>query len=221
MTEQKEANPSKVVGRTWVDLVFSSGYGLIILGIVVLTVYLGWRVLGSVPEWLIISLLTSLAFIPFLFERAKEDSKLFIVVDEPMRLSEYRIGSKVDLDIQGIGVQMLSKTGVRRTVLKSFNIDTLEAVGSPLGEYSQFEQIRNLSTLQNLTNKLEEVLKEDRLTSMQIGVEVENQNKRVVDWALRFAYGSIIPEELSEALNIQTDKNYNQTVEDLLEVDES
>lgn len=223
MSLEVEANHKRTptVGRTWVDLVFSSGYGLLILGFIAIILFLGYRTFGEIPQWVFLSIGMSLIFIPFLFERAKEDSQIFVVVDEPLRMTEYRIGSKVDLDIQGIGVQMASKTGVRRTILKSFDMVTLNGEGSPLGEFSQFEQIRNMNTLQLLTNKLEEVLKEDRLTSMQVGIEVENQSKKIVDWALRFAYGSAIPDELTEALEIGLEEfDVPETISDIAEVSE-
>lgn len=215
----EEVKPQKktVVGRTWVDLVFTSGYGFIILGFICLVLYLGYRAFGEVPQWVFLSLAMSLIFIPFLFERAKEDSRIFVVVDEPLRLTEYRIGSKVELNIEGFGVEMLSNTGCRRTILKSFDPTSLNGKGSPLGEYSQFEQIRQLSTLRSLADKLEETLKEDRLTSMHIGIEVEKQSKEIVDWALKFAYGSAIPNELTDALEVGIDEQeIDETLEDLL-----
>ena len=215
----EEVKPQKkpIVGRTWVDLVFTSGYGFIILGFICLVLYLGYRAFGEVPQWVFLSLAMSLIFIPFLFERAKEDSRIFVVVDEPLRLTEYRIGSKVELNIEGFGVEMLSNTGCRRTILKSFDPLSLNGKGSPLGEYSQFEQIRQLSTLRSLADKLEETLKEDRLTSMHIGIEVEKQSKEIVDWALKFAYGSAIPNELTDALGVGIDEQeIDETLEDLL-----
>lgn len=215
--EEVKTQKKPVVGRTWVDLVFTSGYGFIILGFICLVLYLGWRAFGEVPQWVFLSLAMSLIFIPFLFERAKEDSRIFVVVDEPLRLTEYRIGSKVELNIEGFGVEMLSNTGCRRTILKSFDPITMNGKGSPLGEFSQFEQIRQLSTLRSLADKLEETLREDRLTSMHIGIEVEKQSKEIVDWALKFAYGSAIPNELTDALGVGIDEQeIDETLEDLL-----
>ena len=215
--EESHIQKRPVVGRTWVDLVFTSGYGFIILGFIALILYLGYRAFGSLPQWVFLSIGMSLIFIPFLFERAKEDSRIFLVVDEPLRLTEYRIGSKVDLNIEGFGVEMLSKSGCRRTVLKSFDPYQLTGAGSPLGEFSQFEQIRQLSTLRSLADKLEETLQEERLSSMHIGIEVEKQSKEIVDWALKFAYGSAIPHELTDALGVSIDEEQiNETLEDLL-----
>ena len=214
-----ENKPNRTVGRTWVDLWVGSGYIIIAL-LFLVGVFVGFYYFaGNIPQWLFIAIGASILFVPFLFERAKEDSKLFMVCDEPLKLSEYRIGSKVDLEINGIPARMVSKTGINRFILKSLDNENLIANGSPLGEYSQFEQIRTMSTLQNLTNKLEDVLKEDRLTSMQTGLEVEKQSKAIVDWALRVVYGSLIPDELSDALGLEIEEEYDQNIEDLLEVD--
>ena len=207
----------RVVGRTWVDLWVSSGYiiiALLFIGIIFIGVYYFY---GEIPKWIFVAIGMSVAFVPFLYERAKEDSQLFIVCDEPLKMTEYRIGSKVNLGIEGIPAMMISKTGVSRYILKGLNPSTMEGIGSPLGEYSQFEQIRTMTTLQSVTNKLEEVLKEDRLTSMQMGLEVEKQSKEVVDWALRVIYGASIPTELNEALGIDIQNlEIDQSVEDVV-----
>ena len=42
-----------------------------------------------------ISIFGSLAFIPFLMDRAKEGSELFLVTDGPLKLTEYRVGREV------------------------------------------------------------------------------------------------------------------------------
>ena len=211
-------NKQKTIGRTWVDLWVGSGYVILVILFIVALFVGAYYAFGEIPQWIFISIGTSLAFIPFLFDRAKEDSKLYLVCDEPLKLTEYRIGSKVNMDLKGVPARMTSSTGVQRLILKNLDKESMIGIGSPLGEYSQFEQIRTMSTLQNLTNKLEEVLKEDRLTSMQTGIEVEKQSKKVVDWALRVVYGSSIPHELSDALGIDLkDVVVDETVEEALE----
>jgi hypothetical protein len=208
----------KTIGRTWVDLWVGSGYVILVILFIVGLFVGAYYAFGEIPQWIFISIIMSFAFIPFLFDRAKEDSKLYLVCDEPLKLTEYRIGSKVNMDLKGVPARMTSLTGVQRLILKKLDKESMIGIGSPLGEYSQFEQIRTMSTLQNLTNKLEEVLKEDRLTSMQTGIEVEKQSKKVVDWALRVVYGSAIPHELSEALGIDLkDVVVDETVEEALQ----
>jgi len=212
----EENKTRRTVGRTWVDLWVGSSY-IIIAILFLVGVFVGFYYFaGTIPQWLFIAIGASILFVPFLFERAKEDSSLFIVCDEPFKLTEYRIGSKVDLEIAGIPARMVSKSGVDRYILKALDTEFMFATGSPLGEYSQFEQIRTMSTLQNLTNKLEEVLKEDRLTSMQTGIEVEKQSKNIVDWALRVVYGSLVPNELSDALGLDIEDQVPENIEELL-----
>lgn len=215
MTEYEE---KRVVGRTWVDLWVSSGY-IIVAILFISAVFIGvYYFYGELPRWIFIAIGMSLSFVPFLFERAKEDSQLFIVCDEPLKMTEYRIGSKVSLDIEGIPAMMVSRSGVSRFILKFLNPETMQGEGSPLGEYSQFEQIRTMTTLQSVTRKLEEVLKEDRLTTMQMGLEVEKQSKEVVDWALRVIYGASIPTELNEALGIEVEGiTIDESVGDVVE----
>ena len=213
-----EYEEKKVVGRTWVDLWVSGGYIFVAL-LFIVGVFVGvYYFYGEIPKWIFVAIGMSLAFVPFLYERAKEDSQLFIVCDEPLKMTEYRIGSKVSLDIEGIPAMMISRSGVPRFILKNLNPENMQGLGSPLGEYSQFEQIRTMTTLQSVTNKLEEVLREDRLTSMQMGLEVEKQSKEVVDWALRVIYGASIPTELNEALGIEVESiEIDETLGDVVE----
>jgi len=82
-------------GRTWADLVVMMAYGVAIVGGLALIGWFVYRVFGELPIWLIGSIVGSFIFIPWLTERAKADARLFMVVDGPGRLTEYRIGSRV------------------------------------------------------------------------------------------------------------------------------
>jgi hypothetical protein len=64
------------------------------------------------------------------------------------------------------------------------------------------DQVRDLETLDKLTNMLESTLKESRISAQTVGIEVEKQSIEIVDWALRTIYGSIIPTEISESFGI-------------------
>ena len=87
MTEYEE---KRVVGRTWVDLWVSSGY-IIVAILFISAVFIGvYYFYGELPRWIFIAIGMSLSFVPFLFERAKEDSQLFIVCDEPLKMTESR-----------------------------------------------------------------------------------------------------------------------------------
>lgn len=195
-------------GRTWADVFVGTSY--LAAGVVFLAIAggLAWWIFGSIPSWFFISILGSLLFIPFLMERAKDGSDLFIVCDEPFRLTEYRVGRRTGLDIEGKGIQFISKSGVYRTYLNSLDVETMTAKGSPFAGFTQLDQMRDLTTLQRVITTLEETLKENRISSQEVGIEVEKQSIQIVDWALKTIYGAIVPTEVSEAFGVKEEKEY-------------
>lgn len=189
--------------RTWADVFVSSTYiaaGFIFLIILAIGSYF---ILGKIPDWFFISILGSLLFIPFLQERAKDGAELFIVTDEPFKLTEYRIGKNVGLEIDGIGTRFQSESGISRIILKNLDRETLKAKGTAFGGLTPIDQVRDLTTLQKVTEMLENTLKESRISAQTVGVEVEKQSIEIVDWALKTIYGSIIPTEISEAFGVE------------------
>lgn len=208
MSEESEtlAETPPLKGRTWADVFVSTTYiaagglFLVIAGV------FAYFVFGKIPSWFFISILGSLLFVPFLLERAKDGSDLFVVCDEPFRLTEYRVGRKTGLDIEGRAIQFVSKSGVYRTYLTDLDVETMTARGSPFAEASQLDQMRDLTTLQRVIDTLEATLKENRVSSQEVGVEVEKQSIQIVDWALRTIYGAIVPTEISEAFGIEEEK---------------
>ena len=204
MTEKEQNQP--VVGRTIWDIIIASSYimgGLLFIVALALILYF-W--LDEVPAWFWIAIFGSLAFIPFLMDRAKEGSDLYLVLDEPFQATEYRIGRKYGMNIYGNGTLFQSKSGVYRTVLTSFNPETREATASSFGELSQLDQVRDMNTLTNLTELLENTLRENRVSMQTVGIEVEKQSKVIVDWALKTIYGSMIPTEISEVFGAEEEK---------------
>lgn len=195
-------------GRTWADVFVGTSY--LAAGVLFLAIAggLAWWIFGSIPSWFFISILGSLLFIPFLMERAKDGSDLFIVCDEPFRLTEYRVGRRTGLDIEGKGIQFISKSGVYRTYLNSLDVETMTAKGSPFAGFTQLDQMRDLTTLQRVITTLEETLKENRISSQEVGIEVEKQSIQIVDWALKTIYGAIVPTEVSEAFGVKEEKEY-------------
>jgi hypothetical protein len=153
-----------------------------------------------------LSIIASLLFVPFLIERAKDGSDLFMVTDDPFKLTEYRIGKRVGLEIDGVGTRFQSKSGVDRMVLNSLDVNTKKAKGSPFGGLTQIDQVRDMNTLTKMTQMLEKTLKESRISAQTVGVEVEKQSIEIVDWALKTIYGAIIPTEVSEAFGIDDEK---------------
>ena len=154
-----------VKGRTWADVFVSASYigtGLFFLVLLAIVTYF---YVGRIPNWFFIAILGSFLFVPFLNERAKEGADLFLVSDEPFKLTEYRIGKNVGLEIDGIGTRMQSDTGVSRIILQSIDRETLKAKGSAFGSMTPIDQIRDLTTLQKLTDMLENTLKESRISA--------------------------------------------------------
>jgi len=192
--------------RTWADVFVSASYittGLIFIAILGVIAYFYF---GKIPTWFFISILGSLIFIPFLQERAKDGVELFLIANEPFKLTEYRIGKNVGLEIEGIGTRFQSETGVSRIILNSLDKETMKAKGSAFGQLTPIDQVRDLQTLDKLTKMLESTLKESRISAQTVGIEVEKQSIEIVDWALKTIYGSIIPTEISESFGIQEEE---------------
>ena len=224
MTEVQAAPQPVAVGRTWADILVMAVYGALGIAAVAALVFVVYRIFGEVPLWMITAVLASLIFVPWIIERAKDDARLFMVVDGPMRLTEYRIGRRVPLSIEGTGVGYWSNSGAERVLLTAFDPETGTGVGSPLAEFSQFEQIRQVDTLDRLAEAFRAVLEEDRITMQTVGIEVERKATEVVDWALQVVYGSLVPTEISEALGIESkveepDMIVNETVAEMVDDD--
>lgn len=221
MTE--EENPVIHRGRTWADVFVGATYitgGILFLVILGLGIYF---FLGTLPNWFFISILLSTIFIPFLNDRAKDGADLFLVSDGPFRLTEYRVGRKVGLEIEGIGTDFRSKSGTTRTILTDLDIDERKAVGSPFAEMTQIDQVRDLTTLTKLTTMLHETLKESRISAQTVGIEVEKQSIEIVDWALKTIYGAIIPTEISESFGQGSEQkplDVELTEDEIIEVEE-
>ena len=200
-----EATNGGSKGRTWADVFVGASYmtgGALFIGSMAVLVYF---LSGSIPGWFYIAILSSLVFIPFMMERAKDDSNLILVSDGPHRLTEYRIGNRVGLEIDGNGVIFQSKSGVVRQVLTSLDVENKRATGSEFANATQIDQVRDLTTLQKMVEMLQSTLKESRISAQTVGVEVEKQSIEIVDWALKTIYGAIIPTEISESFGIKED----------------
>jgi hypothetical protein len=213
-TEIESTDYSGAKRRTWADVFVSTTYittGFIFLIILAIGSYF---MLGEIPSWFWISILGSFLFIPFLQERAKDGVDLFLITDEPFKLTEFRIGKNVGLEIEGIGTRFQSETGVSRIILNSLDKETMKAKGSAFGSLTPIDQVRDLQTLDKLTKMLESTLKESRISAQTVGVEVEKQSIEIVDWALKTIYGSIIPTEISESFGIaEEDKSLDVELE--------
>lgn len=204
-SEKSEETPP-LTGRTWADVFVNASYiagGLFFLVLMGIAAYF---ILGEIPTWFFIAILTSLIFIPFLSERAKDGADLILIADEPFKLTEYRIGRRVGLEIEGNGVQFQSRSGVYRTILTQFDPKTKTGKGSAFAELTPIDQVRDMTTLQRVIKGLEDTLRESRVSSQEVGIAVERQSIEIVDWALKTIYGAIVPTEISEAFGIKETK---------------
>lgn len=188
--------------RTWADVFVSTSYLMGALIFLILSGLAIYYIFGNIPNWFFISIIGSFLFIPFLFDRAKDGAELFIVSESPFQLTEYRVGKNTGLSIDGSAINLLSRSGTTRKLLTDFDIETLEAKGSQFAGIDQIDQMRDLSTLSRLTQTLEQTMKESRISSQEVGVEVEKRSIEIVDWALKTIYGAIIPTEINEAFGI-------------------
>lgn len=185
-------------GRTWADVFAQTSYlfaGIIFLVVVGVIVF---YVFDRLPQWFFLSAFGSIIFIPFLMERAREKADLVCVMDQPMKFTEYRIGRKYDFELHGNPVHLSSNSGVMRMMLLDFDKETRKAKALPFAELTPLDQMRNLQTNLTLANMFEETLRENRISKQMVGIEVEKQSSKIVDWALNVLYGSIIPTELED-----------------------
>jgi len=203
---EKSDETPPLTGRTWADVFVNASYiagGLFFLVLMGIAAYF---ILGEIPTWFFIAILTSLIFIPFLSERAKDGADLILIADEPFKLTEYRIGRRVGLEIEGNGVQFQSRSGIYRTILTQFDPKTKTGKGSAFAELTPIDQVRDMTTLQRVIKGLEDTLRESRVSSQEVGIAVERQSIEIVDWALKTIYGAIVPTEISEAFGIKETK---------------
>ena len=200
-----DVKDTKNIGRTWADVFVGASYittGILFVCAIGALIYL---YIGTVPSWFFLSIIMSLIFIPFLNERARDGTQLYLIADQPFRLTEYRIGKRVPIEIDGIGTRFQSKSGISRVILTDLDIETKKAKGSAFGSKTPIDQVRDLTTLQKLTDMLENTLKESRISAQTVGIEVEKKSIEIVDWALKTIYGSMIPTEVSEAFGVESD----------------
>lgn len=191
-------------GRTWADVFVGTTYVFTAIIFLIILAVCSYLYLGEIPDWFFISIIMSFLFVPFLNERARDGTQLFLIADEPFKLTEYRIGKRVPLEIEGIGTRFQSKSGCSRIILNDLDVDSKKAKGSAFGSLTPIDQVRDLTTLQKLTDMLEKTLKESRISAQTVGVEVEKKSIEIVDWALKTIYGSMIPTEVSEAFGVET-----------------
>jgi len=205
-------------GRTWVDFWSSTGGLIILIILFIILIYFGWDYIEYIPKWVYPALLLGpIIYTPFLSQRAKDGSKLFLIAHGPQTISEFRVGKNVDLDIEGQGINLISKSGVNRILLTEFDPNSRKGKGSALAEFTQFEMARDLSTLDRLSTAFSEHLRSERITQEIIAVEVEKRVKDLSERWVKIAMSTLEPEELENALSLATfEEELNTSIEDVL-----
>ena len=207
------------IGRTWADI-FNNG--IILFSAVLFLSIAGWfgwfGFVKSIPLWIFASIGMSVIFIPFLIQRAKDDSHLVIVVNEALKLTEYRIGKRYNWKIQGEPLNYTSESGTRRLLITDFNTDTGEAKGSALADFTQFDLARDLGVFTRLSKAFSEHLREERVTKESVAVEVEKRVSEIASRYLGIIYGTLEPTEIESALNIKTEAKTSPVEMDFDEV---
>jgi hypothetical protein len=206
-------------GRTWVDFWSSTGGLIILIILFIILIYFGWDYIEYIPKWVYPALLLGpIIYTPFLSQRAKDGSKLFLIAHGPQTISEFRVGKNVDLDIEGQGINLISKSGVNRILLTEFDPNSRKGKGSALAEFTQFEMARDLSTLDRLSTAFSEHLRSERITQEIIAVEVEKRVKDLSERWVKIAMSTLEPEELENALSLATfEEELNTSIEDVLD----
>ena len=196
------------VGRTWADLVHNAMYPVAFIAIVILVLWMdAFAWITQVPVWILGSVGSSILFIPFLWNRAKDDARLVVAVHGGGKLTEYRVGKRYRWNIEGEPLIFTSKSGTQRLIVSDFDPFTGKAVGTQLAGLTQFDQAINLTTFDKLSKEFATHLRSERIIKESIGIEVEKQVSTLSDRWLNILYGSLQPTEVEDALNLNHELN--------------
>lgn len=195
-------------GRTWADVFASTSYIFAATIFLIITGLIIYFIFDRIPQWFLLSILGSLIFIPFLMDRAKEKADFVVILDKPMKMTEYRVGRKYNYSLMGNPVILSSNSGIKRTLLMDFDKNTNVAKALPFAELTPLDQMRDMNTNLNLAKMFEENLRDQRISKQTVGIEVEKQSREIVDWALKVLYGSIIPTELEDIYDTKDYKDF-------------
>lgn len=203
-------------GRTWADLFSGGGFFLLCFTAIIGLVFLIYTYGNLIPMWGFVSVGLSLIWWPFLAARAREDTSLMMVIDSASSLTEYRVGSRYPVEIEGGGVWFGSRTGVSRMLLTELDLENKWGVGSPLAGFTPFDYIRDMTTLQRLSKAFTDHLQGERVTNELVGLEVERKVQEYSQTWLEMLYGDLDPTELKDII---ARTSQNQEIYESEEVD--
>jgi hypothetical protein len=190
-------------GRTTPDLVVSAFWILLLIGVSV-AAYFGLRSVDiRIPWWVGIALLTSFLWRPFLHKIASMGSMLILVDEGPSRITEYRVGARFPLVIDGQPLDFYSESGVRRIYLTNLEIGSdgvAYGSGTTMEGFSQFDFVRDVNVLRRINEAFMQHLRGERMTKELIGLKVEEQVGNYSETWLRMLYGELDPSDIEKAL---------------------
>lgn len=190
-------------GRTWAD-VFASGFWLVIGIAALIGAYLVYtKYEFRIPYWIGVAIASSFLWRPFLRRVASEGSLLILVDGGAGRLTEYRVGSRYPMMIDGTPLDFYSESGVRRLYLSDLEVDesgVAHAVGGTMAGFSQFDFVRDVTVLRRINEAFLDHLRGERITKELIGVRVEEQVAEYSESWLRMLYGELDPKDIEQAL---------------------
>ncbi len=196
--------PQPRIGRTWADVFSNSALLVAVLAFLLMAGWFGWfNGLATIPLWVFVSIGSTIMFVPFLVQRAKDDAHLVVVVDGPMKMTEFRVGKRYRWAIEGTPITFTSTSGTKRLIITDFNRETGEGKGSALAEMTQFDLVRDIGVFTRLSASFSDHLASERITEQTVAIEVERRVSEIAQRYLGILYGSMEPVEIESALGVK------------------
>jgi len=188
-------------GRTWPDLFHPLVLGLLLIALIWALKYAGVvDLIAAIPLWVVVAVCSSLIFIPWLIALEKANATLVLVCDDIETLSEWRVGAHYPIDITGAPLSFISRSGVRRLFLTSFDPESHTAEAHAVAGGTPFDFIRDGNAFMQLSAAYSRTLRGEQIVKEMVGVEAMRAGGRVADQMLRILYSSLDMSELEEAL---------------------
>lgn len=157
--------------------------------------------LASIPLWVLVALGLTLLWLPWLVRISEDATRLVLVAHGGRVVSEWRLGRRVPLDIEGEPLQLASPGGAERLLVTEFNPESMEAKGTALEGATVFDLARDLEAFDRLAQAFTEHLRSQRLTRETVGIEVERRVSEYSDAWLSLLYGTLDPtDEIKAAM---------------------
>ena len=224
MSESDQDPTPERFGRTWADFTWTTGRVGVLLLLLLCAYFFGafsslGEILGSIPIWVLVAVGMTLVWMPWLVKISQDATRLVLVAHGGRSVSEWRLGRRVPLHIDGEALTMTSPSGAQRVLVTDFNPETLEASGTALEGATVFDLARDLDAFDRLGRAFAKHLRADRLTRETVGIEVE---RRVGEYSaawLALLYGTLDPtDEIQMAMRDGSRAAFDQgTLDTLME----